>query len=314
MLEALSRAFFLTFANSQPLKKAISKYGMRGPHSFARRFIGGETVEEVLVAVRELDRHGFAHTLNHLGEHVDTVDGARAATRDYLAAIERVGLGGLPCKVSVKLSQLGLEIGRELCHENLRSIARVAGSHDGFVRIDMEGSLLVDATLDVFETLWTDGQHNLGIVLQSYLRRTTADLERIMALGASVRLCKGAYREPADVAYPDKADVNRAFIEFAKTLLTTGSSPAFATHDPRMITTICELARDRGIQNDGFEFQMLYGVRRDIQASLRDRGYRVRIYVPFGREWFAYFMRRLAERPANVGFVIRSLLYEQRGG
>ena len=153
MLEALSRAFFLTFANSQPLKKAISKYGMRGPHSFARRFIGGETVEEVLVAVRELDRHGFAHTLNHLGEHVDTVDGARAATRDYLAAIERVGLGSLPCKVSVKLSQLGLGIGRELCHENLRSIARVAGSHDGFVRIDMEGSLLVDATLDVFETL-----------------------------------------------------------------------------------------------------------------------------------------------------------------
>ena len=314
MLEALSRAFFLTFANSPSLKKAVSKYGMRGPHSFARRFIGGETVEEVLTAVRELERHGFAHTLNHLGEHVDTADGAKAATRDYLTAIEQVGLGGLPCKISVKLSQLGLEVGREQCVDNLRSIVRRAGEYGGFVRIDMEGSALVDATLDVFETLWTSGQHNLGIVLQSYLRRTTTDLERIAALGASVRLCKGAYREPAEVAYPDKADVNRAFIELAETLLTTGLSPAFATHDPRLIGKICELARDREISNDGFEFQMLYGVRRDVQASLRDRGYRTRIYVPYGREWFPYFMRRLAERPANVGFVIRSLLYEQRGG
>ncbi len=313
MVEALSRAFFLTFANSPLLKKAVSKYGMREPHSFARRFIGGETIREVLAAVHELDRQGFAHTLNYLGEHVRTPDDARVATRDYLTTIEQVGLGDLPCKISVKLTQIGLEVDRQLCLDNLRSIARLAGNRDGFVRIDMEGSALVDATLDVFETLWSDGQRNLGIVLQSYLRRTRADLDRVMALGAPVRLCKGAYREPAAVAYPDKADVNTAFLELAEILLTTGSSPAFATHDPRMIAEVRKLARDLGVAIDGFEFQMLYGVRRDIQASLRDGGYRTRIYVPFGREWFPYFMRRLAERPANVGFVIRSLLYEQRG-
>ena len=313
MVEALSRAFFLTFANSPLLKKAVSKYGMRGPHSFARRFIGGETIKEVLVTIDELDRQGFKHTLNHLGEHVASANGARLATRGYLTTIEQVGRDGLPCKISVKLSQIGLEVDRQLCVENLRSIVSVARGHDGFVRIDMEGSAFVDDTLDVLETLWTGGEHNLGIVLQAYLRRTPADLERVITLGVPVRLCKGAYKEPSEIAYPEKADVNAVFLELAKPLLRSGSSPAFATHDPRMIAAVRQLATDRGVDKDGFEFQMLYGVRRDIQASLRDQGYRTRIYVPFGTEWFPYFMRRLAERPANVGFVIRSLLYEQRG-
>ena len=178
----------------------------------------------------------------------------------------------------------------------------------------MEGSGLLDDTLETFNTLWNEGRRNVGVVLQSYLYRTEDDLRRVMELGARIRLVKGAYRESADIAYPEKRDVDAAFERQAQALLAQGSAPAFATHDPHMIDTICRHASKNGIGNNGFEFQMLYGVRRDLQASLVARGYGVRIYLPFGRDWFPYFMRRLAERPANVAFVVKSVLYEQRGG
>ena len=313
MFDAISRATFLSLARSSLLKRAISRYGMRGPHSFARRFIGGETLAEVVTTAHILGQQGFTHTLNYLGEHVTSKALAQRATTEYLQAVEQVGLAGLPCKISVKLSQIGIEIDAELCVDNLRRIVVAAEHHGGFVRIDMEGSRLVDRTLDSFALVWREGHKNLGVVLQAYLYRTEDDLRRILNLGARVRLVKGAYREEPNVAYPDKADVDAAFLRLAHLLLSNGSAPAFATHDPRMIDGIRAFAKDLGIGKDGFEFQMLYGVRRDLQTLLVGNRFLVRVYVPFGSDWFPYFMRRLAERPANVGFVLRSLMYEQRG-
>ena len=314
MLEPISRALFLSASKSRLRKHAVSRYGMRGPHSFAGRFIGGESLDDVMATLHALGHEGFSHTLNHLGEHVRSRDAARTATAEYLNTVETVGLAGLPCKVSIKLSQIGLEIDPDYCAEHLRSIVIAAKRHGGFVRIDMEGSALIDQTLEIFEQVWADGHRNVGVVLQSYLYRTAADLQRILDLGARVRLVKGAYNERSDIAYPHKVDVDAAFVRLAHRLLAEGSTPAFATHDPQMITAVQAFARDHGIGNDAFEFQMLYGVRRDLQTGLLAAGYGVRVYVPFGSEWFPYFMHRLAERPANVGFIIRSVLYEQRGG
>ena len=314
MFESISRALFLSVSKSQLIKQAVSRYGMRGPDSFARRFIGGESLDDVIATLHTLGHQGFGHTLNHLGEHVTSRDAAHAATEAYLNTVDSVGGAGLSCKVSIKLSQIGLEIDPDLCLESLRTIVTAAKRHGGFVRIDMEGSALVDETLEIFEQVWADGHRNVGVVLQSYLYRTEADLQRVLDLGARVRLVKGAYREPSDIAYPQKADVDAAFVRLAHHLLAEGATPAFATHDPRMIAAVQTFAQDQGIGNDGFEFQMLYGVRRDLQTALVTEGYGVRIYVPFGSEWFPYFMRRLAERPANVGFVVKSVLYEQRGG
>jgi proline dehydrogenase len=177
----------------------------------------------------------------------------------------------------------------------------------------MEGSGLVDRTLNTFESIWQEGHRNLGVVLQSYLYRTDDDLQRVLSLGARIRLVKGAYKEKPDVAYPDKTDVDAAFVRHARELVSHGSAPAFATHDPRMIDAVCAQAKELGIGKGGFEFQMLYGVRRDLQRALVGNGFSVRVYVPFGSDWFPYFMRRLAERPANVGFVLKSLMYEQKG-
>jgi proline dehydrogenase len=286
---------------------------MRDAHSFARRFIGGENVAAALEVARGLGDRGFSHTLNHLGEHVSSAEAARAATDEYLAIVDRVAVARLPCMLSVKLSQIGLEVDPDLCAAHLGEILAAASLRQGFVRVDMEESSTVESTLTILERMWTEGRRNVAVVLQAYLRRIPDDLARVRRLGARVRLCKGAYKEPPDVAFPDKTDVDAAFVQLMRTLLTDGHQPAFATHDPRMIDATCTYAAERGLAADTFEFQMLYGVRRDLQAALIAKGYPVRIYVPFGREWFPYFMRRLAERPANVGFIIRSILHEQRG-
>jgi proline dehydrogenase len=213
--------------------------------------------------------------------------------------------------LSLKLTQLGLGIDRATCTDNLRRILDRATSDEFFVRVDMENSPYTQVTLDVFETMWQLGYRNVGIVLQSYLRRTRADAQRMMELGASVRLVKGAYQEPKRIAFQRKSDVDASFVELMQLLLSNGKNQAIATHDPAMIDATRRFASREGLPPSDFEFQMLYGVRRDLQAQLRDAGYRVRVYVPFGREWFPYFMRRLGERPANVGFVIRSVLRER---
>ncbi len=311
MLQTVSKAFFSVLAGSQTLKSLASRYGMRAGGGFARRFIAGETIEEAIAAARAIGRDGLMVTLDFLGESVASISEADAATRAYLVMIDTVAASGIERNVSLKLTQLGLTIDRATCVDNLRRILDAAAAKDFFVRIDMENSPFTAVTLDVFETMWQQGYRNAGVVLQSCLPRSEEDAARMNALGARVRLVKGAYKEPKDVAYQSKADVDAAFVRIMQILLAGGNYPAIATHDPAMIAATRTYAAERGIAAASYEYQMLYGIRRDLQTSLRREGYRVRVYVPFGREWFPYFMRRLGERPANVGFVLRGILRER---
>lgn len=313
MLDALSRSFFLALAGSGALQRAMARQGMRGPARFARRFVAGQNVDEAIATARGLEARGLLHTFNYLGEHVRTREAAEGATRAYLQAIAAVRLAGLTCSLSVKLTQLGLEIDPRLCRDNLARLLAAADARRCFIRVDMEHAAVVDATLDIALAMRATGHAHVGVVLQSALRRTPDDLARVLEAGAPVRLVKGAYKEAPEIAFPDKGDVDRAFAALADRLLDAGNRPAFATHDPRMVAAVRRAAESRGVARDRFEFQMLYGVRRDLQAALRAQGYPVRVYLPFGADWFPYFMRRLAERPANVLFVFRSLLYELRG-
>jgi proline dehydrogenase len=311
MLQTASKAFFHVLAGSTTLKSLASRYGMRPGGGFARRFIAGETIDEAIEACRAIQASGLTTTLDYLGESVGSIAEADVATRAYLGVMERIAAAGVERNVSLKLTQLGLTIDRATCVDNLRRILDAASAQQFFVRVDMENSPFTAVTLDVFETMWQQGYRNAGVVLQSCLPRSEADAARMNTLGARVRLVKGAYKEPRDVAYQSKADVDAAFLRIMRTLLADGTYPAIATHDPAMIAAARSFVSERSIAPDRFEFQMLYGIRRDLQASLHADGYRLRVYVPFGREWFPYFMRRLGERPANVGFVIRGILGER---
>lgn len=311
MLDAASKAFFQSLSRSATLKKLASRYGMSGPESFARRFIAGESVEDAIAAVRAIQAQGLYSTLDYLGESVTSLAAADVATREYVSLIHAIDRAGAERNLSLKLTQLGLDVDRAICTDNLRKILKAAGPCGFFVRIDMESSAHTDATLDIFETVWTLGERGIGVVLQSCLYRTEKDFERINALGARIRLVKGAYREPRSVAYQQKSDVDAAYVRLARRLLTEGVYPAIATHDEDILNEVKRFASAHGISREAFELQMLYGIRRDLQHALLDAGYRMRVYVPFGREWFPYFMRRLGERPANVAFVLRSLLAER---
>lgn len=311
MIDALSKAAFGTLAGSRPLKSLASRYGMRAPGSFARRFVAGETIEEAIAAAQAVEAQGLAQTLDLLGESVATESEARAATEAYLAMLPRIVAAGIGRNISIKLTQLGLDLSPELAERHLRLILERAREDDFFVRIDMENSPYVEATLTTFERMWHAGLNNVGVVLQSALKRSDADLSRLLALGARVRLVKGAYKEPAAVAWQAKAEVDAAYVRLLERLLPEGRFPAIATHDPAMIARARAIAAGAGITPERYEFQMLYGVRRDLQASLRREGVGVRVYIPYGREWFPYFMRRLGERPANVGFVLKSLLRDR---
>lgn len=310
MLDSASKAAFHLLAQSTILKKLASRYGMRHPGSFARRFIAGETVPEAIEAARAVQTRGLGLTLDYLGESVGSLAEADAATRDYLGAIDAIAASGIERNISLKLTQLGLDVDKASAVDNLRKILGRAEPAGFFVRIDMEQSQYTDVTLEVFETVWQQGHRQVGVVLQSALCRSEEDLRRIIALGARVRLVKGAYKEPKTIAYQKKEDVDAAYGRMVETLLANGLYPAIATHDPSMIELARRFAADHKIGADRFEFQMLYGIRRDLQTALAKEGYRVRVYIPFGREWFPYFMRRLGERPANVSFVIRGIFAE----
>ena len=310
MLESVSKAFFHLLAHSGVLKRLASRYGMRQPTSFARRFIAGETIAEAVDSAREVEGRGFTHTLDHLGERVASLADADLATRDYLGIIEAVIASGVGRNISLKLTQLGLDVDKASAIDNLRKILDRAEPAGFFIRIDMENSPYTEVTLEIFEALWQQGYRQLGVVLQSALHRTEHDLQRIMKLGARIRLVKGAYLEPKNVAYRKTADVDAAYARLMKVLLTDAQYPAIATHDPAMIGLARHWAADRGVGADRFEFQMLYGIRRDVQTTLVREGYRVRVYIPFGGEWFPYFMRRLGERPENVAFVLRAIARE----
>jgi len=310
MLDATSKAVFHGLAQIPTLQRLASKYGM-APDGFARRFIAGETVQEAVTCVQELRHQGLLLTLDYLGESVASAAAAAAAAADYVRIIDAIVGSGIERNISLKLTQLGLDVDRATAVDNMRRILESADAHAFFVRIDMENSPYTEATLSIFETLWQQGHRQIGTVIQSYLKRSEADIRRLNSLGSRVRLVKGAYKEPKEVAYQKKSEVDAAFVELMRLLLDEGTYPAIATHDPDMIDATKAYARSKGYANHRFEFQMLYGIRRDLQTALVKDGYHVRVYVPFGRQWYPYFMRRLGERPANVAFVLRGILSDR---
>jgi proline dehydrogenase len=271
--------------------------------------LAGPLGERVVAGGRELNASGFRVSLDHLGEDVADAAAADRAVADYEALIAAIARERVHSGISIKLSQLGLRLDRAVCQQRLERVLAAARQHDSFVRIDMEGSATTQATLDLLHAVWPRYQ-NVGVVLQAYLYRTAADLRAVLALGATVRLCKGAYREPPTIAYATKAEVDANYARLARQLLEADTYPALATHDPELIARIRADATALGRAPDSFEFQMLYGVRRDLQRELHAAGYRVRVYVPYGPEWYPYLTRRLAERPANLLFLARSLWAE----
>lgn len=273
----------------------------------ARRFVAGDTLSSAVDAVRALNASSMRATLDHLGEHVTSADDATLAAAAYLTALNRIAAEGIDSNVSLKLTQMGLDLSPDLAWANVTAIVQAAAARGNFVRIDMEGSPLVGTTLAFYERLRAAGYDNVGVVIQSYLYRSVADVEKLLAMRARVRLVKGAYDEPPDVAYPLKRDVDENFLRLAARLLEQGNYPAIATHDEKIINWSKRFAADRGIGRERFEFQFLYGIRRDLQQQLAGEGYNVRVYVPYGSEWYPYLMRRLAERPENLFFVLSNL-------
>jgi proline dehydrogenase len=303
------RQAFLYLSNQQKIFDFVRHN--RLAKGFASRFVAGETEDEAIVAVRALNAKGITASLDLLGESVHNETEARATAHAYVALLDRIARERLDSNVSVKLTALGLDVSDEVCLANVHEVLRRARDHGSFVRLDMEGSDYTDRTLELFqEHLYPVYPENVGIVLQSMLRRTMTDVERAVELHARVRLCKGAYREPPEIAFPDKADVDDSYLRCMRRLMTEGRYPALATHDERIITAAQEFARAEGIGTDRFEFQMLYGVRRDLQDRLVRVGWRLRVFVPFGTQWYPYLMRRLAERPANLWFITGSVLKE----
>jgi proline dehydrogenase len=281
----------------------------------AERFVAGDTLDDAVRAARMLNQQDLSVSLDYLGESVASREEAEAATGMAIRTLERIAAEGLEANISLKPSQLGLDIDEAFCRENVERVlrrARELGNGEGeiFVRLDMESSDYAERTVALVEDLWAAGLRNVGTVLQSYLRRTPDDLERLITLGSRIRLVKGAYKEPETVAFPEKAEVDRMFVEEMEMLLTRGSYPAIATHDEAIISRARRFAWEQGIPKDSFEFQMLYGIRRDLQTRLREEGYNVRVYVPFGDSWYPYLMRRMAERPANVLFIAGSIVRE----
>jgi len=304
------RASLLWLSEQPRIFEFVSK--SRLARRMASRFVAGKTIDSAMAALRDLNTARISASLDLLGESVTRAEEARAARDVYLQLLDRIHAAGAEANVSVKLTQMGLDIDEALCLENMRAILSCARQYASFVRIDMEGSAYTQRTLDFFtRTVYPAFGNTVGVVLQSYLRRTAADVDAMIALGARVRLCKGAYKEPADIAFPDKHDVDANYVSCMEHLLEHGNYPGLATHDERILTHARAFAKGRRIEPSRYEFQMLYGVRRDLQQELRAAGYGMRVYVPFGTHWYPYLMRRLAERPANIGFVLGNIVREK---
>ncbi len=286
------------------LQSLILRSGMA--RRVARRFVAGETLDEAIEVTRALNSQGMKVTLDHLGEAVSDPEGALRAAGEYCGILERIEREGVDANVSIKLTQIGLAIDRELCRGNLRRIAEAARATDNFVRIDMESSEYLEDTLALFEDVHAE-HGNLGVVIQSYMRRSEEDVRKLCSRGVAVRLCKGAYNEPESVAFRKKSEVDANYLRLLSILGQCDSPLAVATHDDRMIEAALQIARN-GRRKGPIEFQMLYGIRRALQLRLVKEGFRMRIYVPYGTEWYPYFMRRMAERPANLFFVLRAMV------
>ena len=307
------RNALLFLSNQQGIFNFVRHNGVA--KSFASRFVAGESVTTAIEAVRGLNAKGISASLDLLGESTTNEKDAYASQRQYIELLDMIHREKLNANVSLKLTAMGMDISDDLCVKVTREILERAKQYGNFVRLDMESSAYTQKTLDLFEQhFYPDFRANVGIVLQSYLYRTEADVTRANELGARVRICKGAYKEPAEVAFPEKADVDRNYVTAMHQLMEHGNYPGLATHDEVIISDARRFAKEKGIASDRFEFQMLYGVRRDLQENLVRDGYRMRCYVPFGTQWYPYLMRRLAERPANMAFMTGNVVMEWLGG
>jgi proline dehydrogenase len=298
------KAALLKAAGSRTLRRQMTRN--RVARRVAGRFIAGERLDQAEAVTRELNRRGCSVALDHLGENTGSEEQARAAASAYLAALDRIHDERLDANISVKLTALGLDLGDQLALEEAAKVAARGKEVGAMVGVDMESHVYVDPTLDVVASL-KQSYDNVGVCLQSYLRRTPGDLQRLNRLGVPVRLVKGAYKEPPEVALQRRVDVDHAYARLLDTLVQANAYPMVATHDPRLIRLTKHLAARHGRDRSTFEFQMLYGVRRDLQEQVVGEGYRLRLYVPYGDQWFPYFMRRLAERPANLYFFVANL-------
>ncbi len=301
----VTKSAFLYLSQSERFKKFLTRF--RSFNNVTRRFVAGEELADAVEAIRQLNRRGISASFDHLGESITSEVETRKEVNEYVRVLDSIHESRLDSNVSVKLTQLGLDVSQDLCYANTRTIVEAALRYNNFVRIDMEDSTKTDATLQVFKRLRAEFE-NVGIVIQAYLFRSEKDTEELLELGARIRLCKGAYKEPPSVAFPRKADVDANYIKLTKILLSSSAYHGIATHDESMIAATIQFARERNISPDKFEFQMLYGIRRDLQEKLVRDSYSMRVYVPYGRYWYPYFMRRLAERPANVWFVLRNMI------
>jgi proline dehydrogenase len=282
----------------------ISNHSTRG---MSRRFVAGETLDEAIAAARKCNELGMSASLDYLGENVSTTSDAQRARDAYLEVFDLVAKEKLDANVSCKLTQLGLDLSAEFCEGLVLSVVERAAAYDNFLRVDMEGSVYTQRTVELVKRIRARNPA-IGTVIQAYLYRSEGDIQDLLAYGCRVRLCKGAYKESAEVAFERKSDVDGNYVRLMQMLLPSGCYHAIATHDPRMIAETIRWAAAKQISKSDFEFQMLYGIRTDLQRRLVNGGYRVRIYIPYGRDWFPYFMRRLAERPANIGFLLRNFL------
>jgi proline dehydrogenase len=306
---AVMRQGLLWLSERQGIFNFVRRNGLA--RKFASRFVAGETIEDGVSAARELSRRGITSSLDLLGESITAAAEATAARDQYLRMLDRMAESGVEVNVSVKLTQMGLDIAEDLCEANMTAILEKAKALRGFVRLDMEGSDYTQRTLDFFRSrLFPRFGEHCGVVIQSMLRRSEGDVEDLIALKARVRLCKGAYLESPEVAFPDKADVDRSYLRLMQRLVKDGNYPGLATHDEAIIAQARDFVRREGIPSGRYEFQMLYGVRRDLQESLRQAGHGMRVYIPFGTQWYPYLMRRLAERPANIAFLLGNLVRE----
>lgn len=302
-MEQVLKNFFLFMASNRFFNKAAKKYGLRFG---AKRFVAGETLDAALEVIKGLNQQGMAVTIDYLGEFVDKPEEANLMAEGSLAALEGIAREQVDANLSLKLTSMGLDISKELCLSNLQRILSTAKKHNNFVRIDMEDYAHLEATLDIYYELRKE-YDNVGLVIQAYLYRSLDDMAELAKLNTNLRLVKGAYKESPEVAYPVKADVDEKFKEMIKQQLAWGQYAAVATHDEQIIRFTKAYAAEQEIARERFEFQMLYGIRTDLQEQLVAEGYRVRVYVPYGNDWYGYFMRRLAERPANVAFVLKGM-------
>ena len=303
----VARNALLYLSRQEGLKDFATRF--RPFKNLTTRFVAGETIDDAASAIREINKLGCTASFDHLNESVACREETEEEVREYLRVLSRIDAMGIRSNVSIKLTQFGLGIDPELAYTNARAVVVEAAERGNFVRVDMEGSNVTQVTIDIFKRLRDEFDLNtVGIVVQSYLRRTEADVLELLKIPARIRLCKGAYNEGPEVAFPDKKDVDANYVKLMRVLLSSGTYHGIATHDERMIEATVDHVKRENISKDKFEFQMLYGVRRDLQEQLARDGYNVRVYVPYGKHWYPYFMRRLAERPANVWFITKNLL------